>query len=500
MNTVSQPIISPEAEQLVLGAILRDGALAFDRVQAILVQDDFAEEIHRRIFDVIARLSADGKSPTIVQVKPWLGDGDLGGQTVGGYLARLVAEGGDLFTLASHARTIRELADRRRVFDVGAVLQAQAASIGLEGKAAEIASDGISALDTVMSKNTAPAKRRIGLGEAAEAAADASIARQEGDNVPRILTGIGELDNKIGDLRAGRTTILAGRSSMGKSATLIQIAANVAQAGYGVLIFSLEMTSEECANRALAMVSARCGRGVPFSRIEAGNIDHAEKSALRTAAASLKAFVGRCEIDPDRTLTAQMITARARKVKADFDKRGIKLALVAIDHVGKVTPSNRYSGNRVMEVAEVSAAARELAQELDTHVVLLAQINRDTEKMTNKRPMMSHLRESGSLEQDHDNVLAVYREAYYQQNLGTMDGDRLAEEYRHTLELLVLKNRQGPRGVVTLYTDMALNVIRSPRAADGLPEPLEADTAFPRVAGGTSSSRGSGKRYSLAGE
>lgn len=451
-----------EIEQAVLGAILHPSPNAdatFGRVAAILDRDDFAEEIHRRIYDVAAALTNEGRPANIVLIKPHLGEHDLGGMTTAQYLARLCAERASDATLDQFARAIREAADMRRLVEAAQMTVQQACAGAVGVKPSRLAADLIERADSIAMRDVSPGMRRVSIGQAGRAALAEVAERKAGKPSRGVLTGIDEIDGMIGALEPGHGSILAGRPSMGKTAVAVQIGYSVAKAGGGVLGVSLEMGAMPLAQRVLSLVTAHSGHGVPYSFVAKGQITDADEGALYRASEAIDLLP--FEIEPQPGMNVSQIVVKARQVKKMFEGRGIPLRLVIVDHIGLVRPSSRYSGNRVLEVGEISAALHGLARELDVHVMMLCQLNREVEKRADKRPQLSDLRDSGDLEQNADIVFGAYRESYYLENSGDPADAAKALDLENEMELAVLKNRQGPRGTAKLYANMACNVVRS---------------------------------------
>jgi replicative DNA helicase len=304
--------------------------------------------------------------------------------------------------------------------------------------------------------------RRVSIGEAARNAAALAFDRMNGKPTRSISTGLRDLDACIGGLEPGEYSIVAGRPSMGKTAAVLEIGRNVAKQGKGVLYFSLEMGGEQLAYR---VISSTMFDETPdglsplyYSSIARGNMNQREAERVEIARRTLDDMP--LIIDPESGISMAQIAARVRRVKEQLAIDGVDLALVIIDHLGLVQASSRYSGSRTNEMGEISAGCKSLAKESDTHVMALSQLNRGVESRSDKRPILSDLRESGNLEQDADLVIGAFREAYYLQNSPEPEDLAKLLTAKHVLEVVVLKQRQGPVGSVTLYADMGANAIR----------------------------------------
>lgn len=471
MNAHSQPIgvgatFSIEAEQAFLGSLLLNNQIMI-RARDIVSPEHFYEPIHAKTFEIIEAMIADGRPATIMTVRPHLAemsDVDFGeGVTISQYLARLATEMATPILAYEHASVIRDYAMRRKIIEISreAILTSESAPISF--KTTSIASDLVSRLDAVASTGIAHNMRRVSIGEAARQAVALANDIRAGKPSRGMLTGISDLDAMIGALERGQGSVLAGRPSMGKTAVAIQIALNTAMRGIGVVYISLEMGGISLAQRILSSILFDDGNGAPvdYSNISQGRFGHRDDERLADAIALLGNVP--LEIEQQPSLSASQIFARVRQTKAQLDASGVGLGLVIVDHLGLVAPSSRYKGNRVQEIGEISASMHHLARETDTHCMMLSQLSRRVEERENKRPQLHDLRESGEIEQNADLVLGAYREAYYLSRLGagmTPEQESQLVSCRNSLEVSVLKNRQGETGAVHLYADMASNAIR----------------------------------------
>ena len=292
----------------------------------------------------------------------------------------------------------------------------------------------------------------------------ATAAYQRDGKIAGISTGLMDLDGKLGGLHNSDLLILAGRPSMGKTSLATNIAYNAAAAlkeglneqGQRVLqdgaivgFFSLEMSSEQLATRILAERS-----GVQSHRIRQGDLERHEYDKLRDAAAELESL--KLFIDDTGGISISQLAARARR-----QKRGGGLDLLIIDYLQLITGSGSKKGeSRVQEVSEITMGLKALAKELNIPIIALSQLSRQVEQREDKRPQLSDLRESGSIEQDADAVLFVYRESYYLERQEPDDaGEKFAEwqdkmeRLRNIAEVIVSKQRHGPIGKVELHFD-----------------------------------------------
>ncbi|MEM9122806.1 MAG: replicative DNA helicase, partial [Pseudomonadota bacterium] len=278
-------------------------------------------------------------------------------------------------------------------------------------------------------------------------------------------TGISDLDKHLGGLQRSDLVIVAGRPGMGKTAMATTLAYNIAKAhlncqktdkngrkidGAKVLYFSLEMSSEQLATRIISSVT-----GISSSRIRRGEIDQEEFSSLAQAAKEVEKTP--LFIDDTGGISIAALAARARRLTLKED-----IGVIMVDYLQLVTPSGTKRGdNRVQEISEITQTLKALAKELDVPIIALSQLSRAVESREDKRPMLSDLRESGSIEQDADIVMFLYRASYYLEQQKPPQGDEDAmrdwQEKRARLgyesEVIIGKHRHGPVGKADLYFD-----------------------------------------------
>lgn len=458
-----------EAEQAVLGAMLLSGD-GFHRIADVLTADDFSEELHRRIFAVAETLAQEGRPTNMILVAHHIGDHDLGGgMTTRQYLSKLCA--GEIIatpaTLVPMAKHVRETSDLRQLVQA-AQRTIEQATAGIPGlKPSRLASDLIADADRISAAAIPPTMQSVTLGQAGRSAYAEAAERRAGKPSSGVPTGLDELDSMIGALEPGQGSLLAGRPSMGKTALALSIAFNIARSGHGVLYVSLEMGADPLAARVLSLVTAEQGAGVPYFRLAKGSVSAVELAAVERASGKLDGLPFIIEQRPG--LTVSQVLAKARQVKQQFAAQGTPLSLVVVDHLGLVRPSSRYSGLRTLEIGEISAGLIAMARELDVHCLGLSQLNRKAEERADKRPQLSDLRDSGDLEQNADVVLSVFREAYYLERSSDPDDAARLLAVENSIEVAVLKNRQGPIGRAEMTADMPCNLVRAMSPAASTP-------------------------------
>ncbi|MDI7774638.1 replicative DNA helicase [Asticcacaulis sp. EMRT-3] len=450
-----------EAEQALLGCLLFDNG-AYERLYDGLQARHFYEPFHQRLFSVIEEQIRIGHlAEPIVLVDRFKADqafNDLGGIR---YFADLVDRAPPAANASDYARVIYDLALRRELIRLGGEI-ARAAS------GEQNARDQIEVAEAQLFELAEKGTSSTGFVPFSDAVAGAIGVAEEAFNRDGGLAGIAtrltDLDRQIGGLHKSDLIILAGRPSMGKTALATNIAMNVAKHyqyepqpdggrktvdGGVVAFYSLEMSADQLATRLLADAS-----GVSSDRLRKGEIDVSEFARLKEAAMEISA----CPLYIDDTggLSLAKLTARARRLK-----RTVGLDCIIVDYLQLVTIGDGgATQNRVQEVSTITMGLKSLAKELAVPVIALSQLSRQVESRDDKRPQLSDLRESGSIEQDADIVMFVYRESYYlgrtEPKEGTEDHLKWQEdmdELRGKAEVIIGKQRHGPIGTVRLSFD-----------------------------------------------
>ncbi|WP_298425435.1 replicative DNA helicase [Rhodoblastus sp.] len=457
--SIRTPPANIEAEQALLGAILVNND-AFDRVSDFLRPEHFAEELHRRIYETAGQLIRAGKLATPVTLKTFLGDHDLGGLTIPQYLARLAAEATTIINAIDYGHAIHDLAVRRELITIGQDVVNTAYDAGVEHSPRGQIEEAERKLYAI-----AETGRYEGgfhrFSEALASAVDmAARAWEREGGLSGIATGMNDLDRMMGGLQASDLIIVAGRPGMGKTALATNIAFNVARAyrsetrpdganvtlnGGIVGFFSLEMSSEQLATRIIAEQAE-----VPGYKIRRGDITEVEFHRISQAAREMQSIP--FYIDHTGGISIAQLTARARRLKR---QRG--LDLLVVDYLQLLSGSRSRGDNRVQELTEITTGMKALAKELNVPIIALSQLSRQVEARDDKRPQLSDLRESGSIEQDADVVIFVYREEYYLKNKqpreGTAEFTAWVSEMERAhgkAEVIIGKQRHGPTGTVEL--------------------------------------------------
>src|ERR1700709_2283913 len=471
-----------EAEQSVLGAILVNND-AFYRVSDFLEPKHFFEPIHQTIYETASSLVRAGKIATPVTLKTFLpADTDLGGMTVSQYLARLAAEATTIINAHDYGRTIYELALRRDLIGIGTDMVNVAFDAPVDfAPRAQIEDAERRLYELAESGRYDGGFQRF--AQALTVAVDmAAKAFQRDGKLSGIATGLRDLDVKMGGLQASDLIIVAGRPGMGKTALATNIAYNVARAhraevqadgtmksvnGGIVGFFSCEMSAEQLATRILAEQTS-----IASSTIRRGGITETDFEKIRDYSIELQSLP--LYVDETGGLSISQLTARARRLK-----RQKGLDMIVIDYIQLLSGSGKKSDNRVQEVTEITTNLKALAKELNVPIIALSQLSRQVENRDDKRPHLADLRESGSIEQDADVVMFVFREEYYLSNKEPRPG---TDEYsKWQVEMAggagnaeggTGKQRHGPTGTVNLQFDAAVTRFDNLARDDQMPEPV----------------------------
>ena len=481
-DTYRQPPHNVEAEQALLGAILVNNE-AFDRVSDFLLPEHFSQEIHQRIFEVTAKLVRGGKIATPVTLKTFLGDHDLGGITVPQYLARLAADATTIINAADYGRMIYDLAVRRGLINIGEEI----VNVAFDAPVDHSPREQIEAAERQLYAIAESGRAEGGFqtfSMALTTAIDVAAKAYERDGkLSGISTGMIDMDKSLGGLQKSDLVVLAGRPAMGKTSLATNIAFNIAKAyrsetrpdgtletvnGGIVGFFSLEMSAEQLATRIIAEQS-----GVASYKIRRGDVTDEDFHRVTEAARQMQHVP--FYIDQTGGISIAQLTARARRLKR---QRG--LDLLVIDYLQLLSGSKSGGqSNRVQELTEITTGLKALAKELAVPVIALSQLSRQVENRDDKRPQLSDLRESGSIEQDADVVMFVYREEYYLKGKQPREG---TEEFTAWLadmerahgkaEVIIGKQRHGPTGTVELQFDAEVTRFSDLVRFDRLPEQM----------------------------
>lgn len=451
---------SIEAEQQLLGAILTNNEI-YDRVASIIKSQHFYEPVHARIFEVAAARITKNNLASPVTLDAFLSD-DVGLRELGGpsYLTRLAGAAIAGFAVRDYAQLIYDLAMRRELIRVGDDISARARRADVDQDPKKQIVEAEQSLYALAEDGQSDSGFKSFLSAVTGAVDMANLAYQRDGGLAGISTGLIDLDKKMGGLHPSDLIILAGRPSMGKTSLATNVAFNIAKAyrrgkkpngeegtldGGVVGFYSLEMSAEQLATRILSEAAE-----IPSEQIRKGDMTEGEFRQFVDAAKSLESCP--LYIDDTPALPISQLAARARRLK-----RTHGLDVLIIDYLQLVRPASSKD-SRVNEVSEITQGMKAIAKELDIPVIALSQLSRQVENRDDKRPQLSDLRESGSIEQDADVVMFVFREEYYKEREkpGDHDLEKMAqwqeemERLHGRAEVIIGKQRHGPIGTVDL--------------------------------------------------
>ena len=474
-----------EAEQALLGALLANNK-AYEKISDILKPDYFADATHQKIYAVIAKLLARDHTADVITLKDYFTqEGTL--EQVGGfaYLLKLAESASPLTNVEHYAQFIYDKYLRRELINTGYEIVSSAMTETIDQTATDQIEDAERSLYNLADQGN-PQGGFIDFSSALTSSlANIELAYQKEGRISGLPSGLNQLDYKMGGLNPSELIIIAGRPGMGKTALGTNIAYNVAEyfarnndiapENKGVAFFSLEMSSEELAARVLSTVTQTSNH-----RMRTGNLDEAEFTRIAAAVRELENIPLYIDDTPGASINS--IRTRARRLK-----RSKGLGLIVIDYIQLIggTGDKKSEGNRVQEVSEISRGLKILAKELKIPVIALSQLNRSVESREDKKPQMSDLRESGSIEQDADIVMFVFRENYYIHNSEPKQQENESPETfakkhaeweirdRQTAnlaEVIIGKQRHGPTGTVKLYWNGEFTQFGNLAEDDKLPE------------------------------
>jgi len=459
-----------EAEQALLGAILVNNR-ALDGA-AHLREEHFFEPLHGRIFEASRRRIEAGRLATPITLQDYFADeepikDDL---TVNKYMGTLAANATTVINAPEYAQTILDLASRREVMSVAADMAEAARSVdytasGGVGGAAGIVEEAMSRLDRVGDVEGRLSSVVTYRQAVRQCISDMDAAYGRGDGLVGLSSGIGAIDRMLGGFADSDLTIIAARPGMGKTTLALNIVTSMARSGHAVGVFSLEMAARQLAQKNLATAS-----DVPVQRMRSGDLREDEFRRIIDLSRRQQALP--IYIDQQGGVSIETMSMRAKRMKRKWSIKAL-----VVDYIQLMQPEDdgrmRF-GNRVQEITKITAGLKALAKELDIPVIGLSQLSRAVENRADRRPMLSDLRESGSIEQDADVVVFVYREEYYllrdRPNAGAPEYAEwlaLMDQARGRAELIVGKARHGPVGTIDLTFNGAKSLFGDGADADG---------------------------------
>ncbi len=454
-----------DAERALLGAILVNNE-SLDRVAGFLKAEHFYDPLHAQIFETASKLIGAGKMATPVTLRTHFEHHEAieAGLTVPKYLGQLAVEATTIINAKDYGQTIYDLSIRRQLIMIGEEVWNTAYDSPVDLSPEQQIADAESKLYG-LAETGKFGQGFLGFNEALKNAiemANNAYARQGG--LSGISSGLKRLDSQMGGLQASDLIVLAGRPSMGKTSLVTNIAYNVARArhrsilekpdlapddpshdGAVVAFYSLEMSAEQLATRILSEQAE-----VASEKIRRGMIDENEFKKLVTVSQEMSQIP--LYIDQMGGITIAQVAARARKLK-----RQKGLGLIIVDYLQLLAGSGGAQMNRVQEITQITTGLKALAKEMQCPVIALSQLSRAVEQREDKRPQLSDLRESGSIEQDADVVMFVFREEYYVERAKPSEGSPEFGEWMTKMqqlsgraEVIIGKQRHGPVGTVHL--------------------------------------------------
>ncbi len=472
-----------EAERQLLGAILVNNETYY-RVSDFLEPVHFFVPPHREIYEKAGQLIRAGKTASPVTLKTFFpAEAKIADLSATQFLLRLAGDAASVINAEDYGRTIQDLAIRRNLIRIGEDMVNIAFDAPIDLPPGQQIDDAERRLFELAEKGNSDGGF-VSFGDAlTETIEMAHAAYKRDGGLSGISTGLVELDRLMGGLQPSDLIVLAGRPAMGKTSLATNIACNIAQSyqneeqldgslktvnGGVVGFFSLEMSAEQLATRIISEQAE-----ISSSKIRRGEIQEHEFEALTACAQQMQTVP--LHVDQTGGISIASLVARARRLK-----RQKGLDLIVVDYIQLLTGSQRRGDSRVQEITEITTGLKALAKELNVPVIALSQLSRQVESRDDKRPQLSDLRESGSIEQDADVVLFVYRDEYYLSKTEPEDGTPEYEVWKDKLErvkgkaeVIIAKQRHGPTGTAHLHFQGEFTRFSDLVETDHLPERYE---------------------------
>lgn len=453
-----------DVEMQLLGLLLlwNEG---LDKLIGNLEPEHFAEHAHGRIYAAIVATVRSGQTASAFTLKNEF-EADHALKVVGGatYLAVLSSHARHCADVVAWAKVIKGMAFRRNLIQVAREIQDMAQNAGVEFDSEKIAEHAERMMVEATSDASPTATDRF--RPVSEVARDVvkQVTGPKGE--PSALFGLHGLDEAIGGMRAKELIIVGARPGMGKTAFAAHVARMVARQGHGVGFFSMEMAAPAVTLRLITAEAYDNGQRVAYEAARRSALNAEDQEAMFRAEADLAQLPLR--IHEGRGLTPTGISLAARRLQNEMRNTAHPLGLIIIDHIQKIRPDRDMRGNKVAEMTEISDGLQKMAGTLNIPVIALSQLNRLVEtRGGDKRPELSDLRESGSIEQDADVVLLLYREAYYVKKAEPARTDNAYNDWfskweacRHKLDIHIAKQRNGPEGRCTVHFDAPSSALK----------------------------------------
>ena len=435
VESLKVPPHSIEAEQSVLGGLMLDNN-AWDRVAEKVVKDDFYLRQHKDIFAAMAALMVQNNPIDLITVSEAL-EKDKRLEDVGGfaYLGEIAKNTPSAANIVAYAEIVRERAVVREL--IGTANEVADACYNPEGRSSEELLDFAESrvfkiAEQREDKNEGPKDLQSILTSTVDKIEE--LMRTDNDGVTGLTSGFQDLDKMTSGFQPSDLIIVAARPSMGKTTFAMNLVETAAlTSDYPALVFSLEMPADSIMMRMLASL----GR-IDQTKVRTGNLDDDDWARLASTLGIMQEK-GKLYIDDSSGLTPTEVRSRARRIAREHGG----LSMIMIDYL-QLMRSPEFKDNRTLEIADISASLKALAKELNIPVIALAQLNRGLEQRADKRPVNSDLRESGSIEQDADLIMFIYRDEVYHED----------SPDKGTAEIIIGKHRNGPIGRIRLTTQL----------------------------------------------
>ena len=458
------PVANLEAERQLLGRLLLDNQ-CYWQIAGFLRPEHFYSGVHYELYEKLGELIRKDELANPVTLMPYVRK-SINYAPATRYYLQLANDATSAVNVEYYARTILDLALRRKMIEGAQVLIDHCRHMEIETPVTTI----LESADLVFSKIRFSVPGALRDTTSIDEICDESfqslleLISNPGLSYPTIgLKGVTKL---MGPLTPGCVYVLAGRPGSGKTAAAVAAARSIIRQqdpnnkNFGVAFFTLEVTKRDLWNRFIACEMALSKTPINYMSLKRGSISKTELKAVEHFSNAFKKFP--LSIDDKSGLTVAEIFVRARMEQQKLAKKGIKLAMIVVDYLQIIKPAGTYQGNKVAEISDISTALVTLAKDLDVAVIAISQLSRKVEERTDKRPIMSDLRESGQIEQDANSIIFLFRPAYYDnQQTSYADAELLAkfQARENDLHYIVAKARDGLTGEIIVQCDIGKNHI-----------------------------------------
>ena len=454
-----------EAERQVLALLMSRNDL-FWQVARWLKPEHFYLEVHQNIYQLISHLLKTKQNANPITLKNHI-QYQINHEPAINYLLRLLKDPASEINLDDYARTIVNLALRRKMIDAAKLIGQNAQTAKVTQTITTLLADAETNFADIRTQIPGEFRDETSISAVSDASLEHLAKLVSGEAIPYPTLGLPNVTRLLGPLTPGCVYVIAGRPGSGKTAAAVCATRSIIRqrkpdnTHFGVAYFTLEVTNRDLWNRFMACEMARSATPVNYMDLKRGNVTGTELTAVDRFTQKFKRFP--LSLHDKSGLTIAQIYVEARAQQEKLKNQGLSLDVVVVDYLQIIKPIGRYAGNKVAEISDISMGLLALAKDLNVAVIAVAQLSRKVEERHDKRPVLSDLRESGQIEQDANSIILLYRPAYYDamQTQQADEEELIKQEARaNDIHYIIAKARDGQPGEVINYTEIGKNLIR----------------------------------------